>query len=157
MSNQRLKIHFLLLYFVGYMKMVKKINLNQTLFFSLMNNFTLKVLCFSKNRQKFQFNIWNKFLVIHGSSIIARRGVQVGKMQLCSPKQRRRSWCIHHKLFKKFYFLNFSSRHSTFATEQFAHDASREALAPKAVKPGKMQKNDASVWCICREMKTLLL
>lgn len=55
----------------------------------------------------------------------------------------------------------FSSQHSTLAKLLRATVLWRctweRNLSSDSVKLGKMRRNDTSVWCICREMKSLLL
>lgn len=77
-----------------------------SVFFSSINNFTLKVFYFSKDKVSVPYL---KLSVFHGSSILARCGAPVGEMHLCGPKQRKKLDAYTTNFLKKC----FSSQHST--------------------------------------------
>lgn len=127
--------------------MFKKENL--ILFFFSMNNFTLKVLYFSIKQT---FSPVSEFIrVPMAPQFPASRGAQAGKTHLCGPKQRRKTWCLHHKPFIFLFFIYFFLITTLYI--------GKVALGNSSLKMHKGERNlsskccqtwqDAEEWCIC--------
>lgn len=106
-------------------------------FFFSKNNFTLKVLS-KKKKKKSSRPLFDTISVPALVDPSSRWSTGTRKMHFSGPKAKNKN------ITNLFFFFHHNSLHKTFA--------------PNAFKLAKVPRNDAaSVWCICREIKTLLL
>lgn len=109
-----------------------------------MNNFTLKVLYFSKTKVSVPYLTLSVF---HGSSIPASCGAQVGENAPLRSKAKKKNLMHTPQTFFSFLIFLITTLYIGKVTQgnSSLKMQGRETLAPNAVKLGKMQRNDASV------------